>query len=102
MKAIAKLIFKKSPTVKNYLFVFPDKSIIIRTLILIPEDELHIHYELGDTLLITRFGKSLIQQSDRQISRDTINAMYYLSNVHAFDVPEGAMQTGIIRPGCKL
>ncbi len=94
MKPIAQVIYRKSKTVKNYLFVFPDKSIVIRNLLLVDEKD-NDTLEFGDSMYI-RFGKKLIQRKDFHISAETISVMNHLANEYKFDVPEGTIQYGKI------
>lgn len=89
MKPIALIIFKRTPTVKNYFFIFSDKSVILRTVCLYDENE----NTDGETIVYQRFGKKLAQRKDIHISHETICAMNFISN-YEFNVPEGMLQYG--------
>ncbi len=91
MNPIAQVIFKRTPDIKNYLFVFPDKSIVVRSLILLNKVE---KVSGGDKIIARKFGKILIQRKDLHVSQETIGAMNYLANVYDFNIQEGFIQTG--------
>lgn len=94
MNPIAKIIFRRNKYIKNYLFVFPDKSIVIRTMALYDEGE-DDNMTFGD-IMYSRFGKKLIQRKDFHISAETIGVLNHLANEYKFDVPEGMFQYGKI------
>lgn len=93
MNPIAKVIFRKSPTVKNYLFVHSDKSIILRTFVIEDKTE---KLSNNEKIVASKFGKTLIQRNDVHISAVTIGVMNHLANEYKFDVPEGFIQCGKI------
>ena len=92
MELIARVTFKKSPTVKNYLFVFDNKAICIRSLLLVDENDT----DNTENVLCRKFGKKLIQRPDFFLSKETLEAMYELIFVHKLKVKKGIIEYGKI------
>lgn len=88
MELIARVTFKKSPTVKNYLFVFDDKTICIRTLVLADENDT----DNTENVICHKFGKKLIQRPDFFLSKETLEAMYELIFVHEIKGTKGFIE----------
>ena len=92
MELIARVTFKKSPTVKNYLFVFDNKAICIRSLLLVDDNDT----DNTENVICHKFGKKLIQRPDFFLSKETLEAMYELIFVHKLKVKKGIIEYGKI------